>query len=359
MSKNTVCALLFSVFWVLSGCMDTDNPVNTTEEKPMKYIDLQQYACPEAESVNPYADQMVLYENYVYASLQRRIGFEPCCNSQILKIDILKDSVVEVYDLEYKNISSFLIIDNELYASNPGSSYEIGDGAIERLNLSTGEISTVITEKKMGGSPNQIVHKSGSKFYVQVYLAYENVPIYEIDFNNGIITDTLKGIENAFGGLCYDNKTEKLLIGECATTGAGIKIFENNIQKGGIVSSSLPPSSMCTLNEFLFMTSTDYTAGKLEWMKVNDKTMGKSSMEIGSDAIVREDGSYLYVIERFGSDKLIRIDPANISISGILYEVNLEQESNPVDIEVLNPDKAYVSLQDIPKIVIIDPKTGK
>lgn len=358
MNKTILYVLSFSVFLVLSGCFETDNPVNT-EEKPMKYIDLQQYACPQAESANPYADQMVLYENYVYAGLQRRVGFEPGCNSQMLQIDILKDSVVEVYDFKYKNISSFLIVDNKLYASNPGSTYEIGDGAIEKLDLSTGKISTVITEDKLGGNPNQIVHKNGSKFYVQIYIEYENMPVYEIDFDNGTITDTLEGIENAFGGIYYAKKTEKLFVGECATTDAGIKIFEDNIQTGEKVLSSLPPSSMSILNENLFMTSTDYTTGKLEWMKVNSKTREKSWIEIGSDAIVREDGSYLYIIERFGSDKLMRIDPSDISINGILYEVNFEQESNPVDIEVLNPDKAYVSLQNIPKIIIIDPKTGK
>lgn len=360
MKKKCLFVCVTFAVWFLSGCIETENPVKT-EEDPFKYIDIQEYACPDDGTGNPYVDQMVRYGDYVYAGLQRRNGFEPGCNSQVLKIDIATDKVVEIYDLKFKNNYSIVIVDNKLYASNPGSSYQTGDGAIEKLDLTSGKISTVITEDILGGSPNQIVHKSGTRFYVQVYIEYENVPVYEIDFDNGEIIDTLEGVVNAFGGFCYDNETERLFVSEWVTDDAGVKIFKDNIKIGETVSSSmtLPPSSMSILNGKLFLTETDYRTGILEWMKVNGESMGKSWMEISSDAIIREDGTWIYVIERFGSDKLMRIDPNNIKNDAINYETIFDEGSNPVDIEIVTSNKAYVSLQNIPRIVVIDPNIGR
>jgi hypothetical protein len=73
-----------------------------------------------------------------------------------------------------------------------------------------------------------------------------NVKVYEIDVATKTIIDTLGGIKDAFGGICYDDISERLFVGERDAVEAGVKIFENNRQVGSIVrtANTLPPSGL-------------------------------------------------------------------------------------------------------------------
>jgi hypothetical protein len=103
-----------------------------------------------------------------------------------------------------------------------------------------------MTETTLGGNPNQIVHKSGTRFYVQNYVGWKNTIVNEIDASTGTIVAILPGVVDAFGGICFDSFENKLYVGECDSVNIGVKVFENNIQTAGPLKSanSLPPTGM-------------------------------------------------------------------------------------------------------------------
>lgn len=209
-------------------------------------INISTYTFVPDSNSSPYANDLQLVGSDLYVLLQRRNGYNPGAPSLILKINTATEAVVDTIPLQFTNGYGMAYADGALYVSNPGSSYSTGDGAIEKVVLSTKAVSTVINETTLGGNPNQIIHKSGSHFYVQNYIAWKDCKIVEIDASTGAVVATLPGVIDAFGGICYDDVEGNLYVGECDVTEMGIRVFKDNVQIGPTISSenSLPPTGM-------------------------------------------------------------------------------------------------------------------
>lgn len=215
------------------------------------HIDIADYTFNPDSNTSPYANQMVLADSTLYMMLQRRDGFNPGAPTLILPVDTHTDAIVESDTIacEYKNGFDMVYVDGALYVSNPGSVFATGDGAIERVDPGTKEVTTIITEDDLGGSPNQLVHKHGTRFYVQNYVGWQDVSVVEIDVATGEIVTTIPGIVDAYGGICYDEVAGRLYVGERDAAGIGIRVFEDTVQVAGPIksASSLPPSQMTIL----------------------------------------------------------------------------------------------------------------
>jgi hypothetical protein len=224
---------------------------NPTTGEATGHIDIADYTFNPDSNASPYANQMVLVGATLYVHLQRRDGWVPGASTLILAVNTQTDSIVAADTLtcQFTNGYDMVHADGALYVSNPGSSLSTGDGAIERIDLSTREVTTVITETDLGGSPNQIVHKSGTRFYVQSYEGWQDVQVVEIDAATGEVVATLPGITDAFGGICYDEPSGKLYVGERGTGVSGVLVFENNVRTSGPLTStgSLPPASIAVV----------------------------------------------------------------------------------------------------------------
>ena len=133
-----------------------------------------------------------------------------------------------------------------LYVTNPGNTFVTGDGAVEKIDLATKTVTTIIDETLLGGNPNQIVHKSGNRFYVQNYIGWKKVSVVEIDAATGAVVATLPGITDAFGGIYYDELDQKLYVGERDSLNVGVKIYENNVLTAGPLKTgnTLPPAGL-------------------------------------------------------------------------------------------------------------------
>lgn len=219
------------------------NPSTGSVEKE---IDISAYTYKPDSNSTPYANQAALADGKLYVALQRRNGDNPGAPTMILTINIGNDAVEDTISMKYSDNNDLIYSDGILYASNPGSTYESGDGAIEALDVATKKLRIAITETDLGGNPYQIVHKTGTRFYVQNYIDYKDVKVMEIDFATGKIVSTLPEVKNAFGGMCYDSTNDHLYVGECSVDEMGIRIFKNNKQIGEPVTSSksLPPASL-------------------------------------------------------------------------------------------------------------------
>lgn len=209
-------------------------------------IDISAYIVNPDSNTSPYANQMVLVGSDLYVSLQRRDGYVPGEATLILVIDTQTDSVTDTIACQYQNCSDMIYANGALYVANPGSSSSNTDGAIEKVDLATGAVTTVISETGLGGNPNQLAHRSGDRLYVMSYVGWEDVGVLEIDAAAGTVATTLSGITDAYGGICYDDVTGKLFVGERSADGMGVLVFENNTLTAGPLTSatSLPPSSM-------------------------------------------------------------------------------------------------------------------
>jgi hypothetical protein len=222
---------------------------NPEEGSVIKNIDIAEYTVNPDSNTSPYANAMALADGKLYVLLQRRDGFNPAETSLILTIDTETDKVLkdDTISCSFKNGYDIIAVEGALYVTNPGSASETDDGGIEKVDLASGEVSTVITEEELGGSPNQILHKENSRFYVQNYIGWMDVSVVEIDADEGEVVEVLDDITDAFGGIAYDKDAGRLYVGERDVAGSGVKIFENNELSGEKAvksSNSLPPSGI-------------------------------------------------------------------------------------------------------------------
>lgn len=221
------------------------NPATGTMEKQ---IDISAYTFNPDSNMSPYAEQMALCDGKLYVMLQRRDGWNPGAPTMILTVDTGTDEVLadDTIVCRYTNGYDMVCVGGALYITNPGSIYTTGDGGIEKISLADKSVQTIIDEDALGGNPNQIVHKSGSLFYVQNYVGWQNVSVVEVDAESGTVVETLSGVKDAYGGIAYDPEESKLYVGERDSSSTGILVFKDNEKTAGPLQSekSLPPSNM-------------------------------------------------------------------------------------------------------------------
>lgn len=196
------------------------------------------------------AVDLELVGNTLYVLLQRLKGYDPGLQSLIVAINTSTDALsADTFQLQNKNAQCMAYYNGALYVTVMGS-YTIGDGAIEKVDLTTKMISTVIDETTLGGNPYQIIHTQGDFFYLQNLIIFGNEPVVKLNSLTGTIVDTLNGVVDAFGGICYDAVDSTLYVGERNTTaGFGIKAFKNGLKVGGTIRSSrsIQPYSLAVL----------------------------------------------------------------------------------------------------------------
>ena len=75
-----------------------------------------------------------------------------------------------------------------------------------------------------------------------------------------------------------------------------------------------------------------------------------------ADAVVRVKDGRVFVLNRFGSNTVMELDPANDL--DVAWECSVGTGANPHDIALVAPDKGYVTRFDSTKLAIIDPSAG-
>ena len=111
-------------------------------------------------------------------------------------------------------------------------------------------------------------------------------------------------------------------------------------------------------SERLFIAESDFQSGQLGWMGLESTAIFSGKLSIWNDAVLRTFDGYLYVIEKFGADNIIRFDPSRSDQSGVKYQQHLGDNLNPVDIEFIDDSKAYISCQLEPIILVFNPSKG-
>jgi len=105
------------------------------------------------------------------------------------------------------------------------------------------------------------------------------------------------------------------------------------------------------------IASTDFETGMLATVAVRPpRRVTHPEAQIHSDAVIRVSGGMVFVVNRFLGDNIQRLDPAQ----GLRtrFQCSTGNASNPQDIVVVAPDKAYVTRYDRPELWIVDPSVG-
>ncbi len=106
-----------------------------------------------------------------------------------------------------------------------------------------------------------------------------------------------------------------------------------------------------------FVYTTDFSSGTIADIQFGPPRIVSSNLAtVASDAVLRYFDGYLYVVNRFGFDNIQILDPANNFATVLQFSVG--NGSNPHDMELVSPTKAYVARYDSPDLWIVNPQTG-
>jgi len=104
--------------------------------------------------------------------------------------------------------------------------------------------------------------------------------------------------------------------------------------------------------------SCDFATGGLAAVDVDDFTVLERVIgSVEADSIVRVRDNRVFVVNRFSGSSVQEIDPDDALKT--LWRCNVGAGSNPHDIVLIAPDKAYVTRYDAISIAIVDPSVGK
>ena len=105
------------------------------------------------------------------------------------------------------------------------------------------------------------------------------------------------------------------------------------------------------------IVTTDFETGLLATVGVRPPhRVTHPTTPIHSDAVVRVAGERVYIVNRFLGDNLQVLDPAHGLAT--LLQCSTGPGSNPHDVAVLAPDKAYVTRYDGKELWIVDPSAA-
>ncbi len=110
-------------------------------------------------------------------------------------------------------------------------------------------------------------------------------------------------------------------------------------------------------SEYSFITCTDYETGVGSVIWLDDPhTADPGVASIHSDAVSRWFEGLIYVVNRQNGDNIQVLDPGNGFTT--IAQHSTGNGTNPSDIALLTPNKAYVTRYDSNILLIMDPVTG-
>ena len=118
------------------------------------------------------------------------------------------------------------------------------------------------------------------------------------------------------------------------------------------------PLSSAGLNRLVIATSSYNQVGQLSSIAISAGRVKRDGAAIHSDAIVRAPlgDDVVYVVNRYGADN---IQVVSKDLKKTLNQFSVGRETNPQDIAVIDPRKAYVSRLNAKTLLKVNPLNGK
>jgi len=106
----------------------------------------------------------------------------------------------------------------------------------------------------------------------------------------------------------------------------------------------------------VFVVTTDYQTGSTAYLPAGAETAQTNLLTIHGDAGVRYQDGTIYIINRLGQDNILVLDAGDPATP--LRQFSVGNGSNPQDIAVVSPERAYVTRYEVPSMLIVNPSTG-
>ncbi|HOY64464.1 MAG TPA: hypothetical protein PK745_14930, partial [bacterium] len=174
------------------------------------------------------------------------------------------------------------------------------------------------------------------------------------DLTRAEITAVETGVATALEGENFAGATISDAIADAAAAAARDAAVQ------AALASALPDSSSSSV-AIAVVATTDWTSGALSYITLNgDMSTAPAAtnnvVSIHSDATVKADGGYVFVINRYGQDNITVLDPAD-GLS-LVTQFSTGNGSNPQDVAAISATKAYVSRLGSASLLIVNPATG-
>ena len=106
----------------------------------------------------------------------------------------------------------------------------------------------------------------------------------------------------------------------------------------------------------LFVITTDFSTGSTAFLAANAAEAEVNLLGIHSDAVGHYHDGRVYIINRLGQDNILVLDAMDLRTP--LTQFSVGNGANPHDIEIVAPDKAYISRYGTASLLIVNPQDG-
>ena len=106
----------------------------------------------------------------------------------------------------------------------------------------------------------------------------------------------------------------------------------------------------------LFVITTDFATGSTAFLAADAAEAEVNLLGIHSDAVGHYHDGRVYIVNRLGQDNILVLDAMDLRTP--LTQFSVGNGANPHDIEIVAPDKAYVSRYDAASLLIVNPQDG-
>ncbi len=121
------------------------------------------------------------------------------------------------------------------------------------------------------------------------------------------------------------------------------------------VSVLLRANSSSAQSDLLVIT-TDFSTGSTAFLAANAAEAEVNLLGIHSDAVGHYHDGRVYIVNRLGQDNILVLDAMDLRTP--LTQFSVGNGTNPHDIEIVAPDKAYVTRYDTASLLIVNPQDG-
>ncbi|OWV10600.1 hypothetical protein [Fibrobacter sp. UWB5] len=319
-------------------------------------------------SETPNAADLEVSGDTLFAVFQRYVPVEGGADFKdpgLLAMFKLSDgTLLDTVQLLTKNPMSVKVVKGNVYVGTQGeynSSWGIDadeNRGIEKIDLKKKKSELWVSGEKLGGGVNSMeVNAADGKAYVAVYKAYGTVPVVEVD----LASKTVKSVGDVMdgsGGLFYDADAKLLYIGDRGFMDWNppydmgnmfVHVYDGKTLKAATDEDGFLQSySITKAGGEIFVYVSDYSSGALYW--IEDDDFSSERVQFSSDAVIRNVGGKLIVLDRGGAAEkgnIAEVDPAAKSVS---WQKAFETKVNPYDIVAINGSNAWVALYDVAEI---------
>jgi hypothetical protein len=106
----------------------------------------------------------------------------------------------------------------------------------------------------------------------------------------------------------------------------------------------------------LFVITTDFSTGSTAFLAANAAEAEVNLLGIHSDAVAHYHDGRVYIVNRLGQDNILVLDAMDLRAP--LTQFSVGNGTNPHDIEIVAPDKAYVTRYETASLLIVNPQDG-